>query len=161
MSGGIESQLNDWFAGAGRVVIAGIGNPIRSDDSVGLKIVQYLQGKVRDSVCLLECETVPEGYLLDIEEFKPSHVLLIDAAVLGCKPGESNLVQFGEIAAFSVISSHMMPLRLFCEYIQKSTGAKIRLLLVEPKSIEFGEQMSPQVQAAADKITKTLLTLLG
>jgi hydrogenase 3 maturation protease len=104
---------------------------------------------------------VPESYLLDIEEFQPSHVLLIDAAVLGRKPGEANLVQFGEVAAFSAISSHMLPLRLFCEYIKKSTGAKIRLLLVEPKNMEFGEELSLEVQAAAQKLIRILLSLLG
>jgi hydrogenase 3 maturation protease len=128
---------------------------------VGLKIIEGLQGKVRGDVCLLECETVPESYLLDIEQFNPSHVLLIDAAVLGYKPGEASLVEFGEVASFSAISSHMLPLRLFCEYITKSTGAKIRLLLVEPKSMEFGEGLSPQVQAAAKKLTKILVTILG
>lgn len=161
MADDIEKQLQQWLKNAERVVVAGIGNPIRSDDNVGLKIIEGLQGKVRSNVRLIECETVPEGYLLDIEEFKPSHVLLIDAAVLGRKPGAADLVQFGEVAAFSAISSHMLPLRLFCEYITKSTGAKIRLLLIEPKSMEFGEALSPEVQAVAEKLTETLLNLLG
>ncbi len=160
MTQDIEKRLQDWFAGSNRVVIAGIGNPIRRDDNVGLKIVEGLQGKVRGNVYLLECETVPEGYLLDIEEFNPSHVLLIDAAVLGNKPGQASLVEFGDVASFSTISSHMLPLRLFCEYIAKSTGAKIRLLLVEPKSMEFGEGLSPNIQATAENLTKILLTLL-
>ncbi len=161
MSSNIEQQLQEWFSGAGNVVIAGIGNPIRSDDYVGLKIAEAMQGKVRGNVCLLECETVPESYLLDIEEFHPSHVLLIDAAVLGHTPGEASLVELDEVASFSAISSHMLPLRLFCEYIKKSTGAKIRLLLIEPKSMEFGEGLSVEVQAAAQKLTKILLKLLG
>jgi hydrogenase 3 maturation protease len=156
----IEKKLQDWFADANRVVVAGIGNPIRRDDNVGLRIVEWLEGKVRSSVRLLECESVPESYLLDIEQFRPSHILLIDAATLGNKPGEASLVEFGEVASFSAISSHMLPLRLFCEYITKSTGAKIRLLLVEPMSMEFGEGLSPQVQATAEKLTKILLTLL-
>ena len=79
------------MSSAKKIVIAGIGNPIRSDDYVGLKIVQDLQGKVSEKVCLLECETVPESYLLDIEKFNPTHVLLIDAAFLGLKPGEASL----------------------------------------------------------------------
>jgi hydrogenase 3 maturation protease len=161
VAGYVEKELEQWLIGAERVVVAGIGNPIRSDDNAGLKIVEGLKAKVRSNVCLLECETVPEGYLLDIEEFKPSHVLLIDAAVLGRKPGDADLVQFGEVAAFSAISSHMLPLRLFCEYITKSTGAKIRLLLIEPKNMEFGEELSPEVQATAKKLTETLLNLLG
>jgi hydrogenase 3 maturation protease len=161
MAGDVEKDLKDWFEGKIRVVVVGVGNPIRQDDNVGLKILEGLQGKVPDSVCLLECEMVPEGYLLDIEEFMPSHVLLIDSAVLGCKPGEVSLVKLNEVAAFSAISSHMLPLRLFCEYVEKSTGAKIRLLLVEPKTMGFGEELSPELAASAMKLTKVLLNLLS
>ncbi len=156
----IEKELIDWFTGAKRVVVAGIGNPIRQDDCVGLKIVEELHGKVREGVCLLECETVPESYVLDIEEFKPTHVLLIDAAVLDNKPGEASLIEPERLPFFSALSSHMLPLRLFCEYIQKSTDAKIALLLVEPKSMVFGEGLSPEVAAAAEKLIQTLIGLL-
>jgi hydrogenase 3 maturation protease len=161
MADKIEQTLQDWFAGSKRVAIAGIGNPIRSDDYVGLKIVEALQGKVGSSVCLLECETVPESYLLDIEKFNPSHVLLIDATVLGRKPGEASLVELDEVPAFSAVSSHVMPLRLFCEYIKKATTAKVGLLLIEPKSLEFAEGLSVEVQATANNLTKTIVRLLG
>jgi len=35
------------------------------------------------------------------------------------------------------------------------------LLLVEPESMEFGEGLTAEVQAAAEKLTKVLLSLLG
>jgi len=161
MSGEIERELENWFADAKKVVVAGIGNPIRSDDYAGLKIVQDLQGKVSENVCLLECETVPESYLLDIEEFNPTHVLLIDAALLGLNPGEVSLVDSEKITDFSAITTHMLPLRIFCEYVKQATGAKIALLLIEPKIMEFGEGLTAEVQSAAERITKILLDLLG
>ena len=157
----IEKELKNWFADAKKVVIAGIGNPIRSDDYVGLKIVEKLKGKLPETVCLLECETVPESYLLDIEEFHPSHVLLIDAAFLGLNPGEASLGDAEKIADFSAITTHLLPLRIFCDYVKQATGAKIALLLIEPKSVEFGEGLTAEVQAAAERLTKILLGLLG
>ena len=161
MADAIEKELENWFVGAKKVVVAGIGNPIRSDDYVGLKIVESLQGKVPENVCLLECETVPESYLLDIEKFNPTHVLLIDAAFLGLKPGEARLVDTEKIVDYSAISTHMLPLRIFCEYVKEATGAKIGLLLVEPKCMEFGEGLSVEVEAAAESLTKILQSLLG
>ncbi|MEM2110452.1 MAG: hypothetical protein QXX08_01060, partial [Candidatus Bathyarchaeia archaeon] len=53
----IEKKLKVWFSNAERVVVAGIGNPIRMDDSVGIKIIRDLRGKVSEKVCLIECET--------------------------------------------------------------------------------------------------------
>lgn len=161
MSEQIEKNLKNWFVNARKIVVAGIGNPIRSDDYVGLKIVQSLLGKVSEKVCLLECETVPESYLLDIEKFNPTHVLLIDAAFLGLKPGDSSLKDAEEVADFPAITTHVLPLRVFCDYIKQATGAKIGLLLVEPKSMEFGEGLCVEVESTAQKIVAILKDLLS
>jgi hydrogenase 3 maturation protease len=156
----VAQELKDWFSDGGHVVVAGIGNPIRGDDSAGLKIAESLQGKVSSSVCVLECETVPESYLLDIENFHPTHVLLVDVAILGAPPGETRLAVASAFEGFSAFSSHVLPLRLFCEYVLKVTDAKVALLLIEPKSMEFGASLSPEVQMAVDKLTGILLGLL-
>lgn len=160
MVGNIEGKLKKWFAGSKKIVVAGIGNPIRQDDYVGLKIVEGLQGKVPKNVCLLECETVPESFLLDIEEFHPTHVLIVDAAFLGLKPGETSLLEAEKIVNYPAVTSHLLPMRIFCEYVKQATGAKIGLLLIEPKGMEFAEGLSVEVQATAEKLTKILVDLL-
>jgi thioredoxin reductase (NADPH) len=40
---GLQKALKEWLANAERVVVAGIGNPIRTDNFVGVKIVQDLK----------------------------------------------------------------------------------------------------------------------
>ncbi len=155
----IQDALNKWFTGAERVAVAGIGNPIRRDDFLGVKIVQDLKGKASDKISLLECETVPESSMQEIVDLKPSHVLLIDAAVLGLKPGEARLVFPEQVTTFSAFTTHLLPLRIFCEYVTKMTEAKIALLLIEPANTEFGEGLTPIVEATAEKITKILLEL--
>jgi hydrogenase 3 maturation protease len=157
----IDNQLENWFVGKKKVVVAGIGNAIRQDDYVGLKIVENLQGKLPKSVCLLECETVPESYLLDIEAFNPTHVLLIDAAFMGLKPGQASLVDAKKIADFPPITTHILPLKIFCDYIKTTTGAKIGLLLVEPKCLDFGEGLSAEVETTAKRMATLILNLLG
>jgi len=156
----VQDALKKWFAGAEKVVVAGIGNPIRRDDFVGVKIVQDLKGKVSKNVCLIECETVPESFMQEIVDLKPSHVLLIDAAMLGLKPGETRLVFPEQVTDFPAITTHVLPLRIFCEYVTKMAGAKIALLLIQPKNTEFGEGLTPEVQVAAEKIVVILQKLL-
>jgi len=153
----VQDALEKWFAGAEQVVVAGIGNPIRRDDFVGVKVVQDLKGKVSKNVCLLECETVPESFMQEIVDLKPSHVLLIDAAFIGLKSGETRLVFPEQVADFPAVTTHVLPLRIFCEYITKMAEAKIALLLIEPENTEFGEGLTATVQTAAEKITKILL----
>lgn len=156
----LEKELKNWSKDAKRMVIAGIGNPIRMDDFVGTKIVQDLEGKVPANVRLIECETVPESYILEIEAFKPTHVLLIDAALLGLASGEARLFLPEQVAGYSAVSSHVLPLRVFSDYLKDSTGAKVALLLIQPKNVDFGEGLSPELGVAADKVSRLLLDLL-
>lgn len=152
----IEKELKKWLSGAEKVVVAGIGNPIRMDDFVGVKIVQGLNGKVSERVLLIECETVPEGYMKQITDFNPTHVLLIDAAVLGLKPGEARLTDPEKLMSFPAFSTHLLPLRIFCEYVEATTKAKIGLFLIEPQKTDFGEGLTSKMMTAAEKITEAL-----
>ncbi|HLN44759.1 MAG: hydrogenase 3 maturation endopeptidase HyCI [Chloroflexota bacterium] len=157
----LKQELQNWLADHGRVVIAGIGNPIRMDDFVGVKIVQNLQGRLSKDISLIECETVPESFMDEIVKFRPSHVLLIDAAVMQLKPGEIRLFDTTKITDFPAISTHMLPIRIFCEYITQMSGGKIALLLIQPCNTDFGEDMTPIIQDAAKKVTELLLQLLS
>jgi hydrogenase 3 maturation protease len=157
----IKKELKKWFSGVERVVIAGVGNPIRTDDFVGVKIVQDLRRKgVSDNVYLIECETVPESFIQQIIDFDPTHVILIDAAILGLKPGESRLIEPEQLADFPAFSTHMLPLRIFCEYVDRTTRAKIALLLIEPEKTDFGEGLTSKIEAVAQEVTDFLIELV-
>jgi len=156
----VRRELKKWLSEAERVVIAGIGNPMRMDDFVGVKIVQNLRGKVSEKVYLIECETVPEGFMQQIIDFGPTHILLIDAAILGLKPGDAKLIKPEQLTTFPAFSTHMLPLRIFCEYLDKVAKAKIALLLIEPKMIDFGEGLTPEISASAQSIMDVLLEAL-
>ena len=129
----IQKELEKWLSKAKRVVVAGIGNPIRMDDFVGVKIVQDLRGKVSEKVYLIECETVPESFTQQIIDFGPTHILLIDAAILGLKPGDARLIKPEQLMMFPAFSTHILPLRIFCEYLGKVAKAKIALELTRRK----------------------------
>jgi hydrogenase 3 maturation protease len=156
----IGKELHNWLLEARRIVLAGIGNPIRKDDFVGVKIVENLKGKTQKNVLLIECETVPESFIEQIVDFNPTHVLLIDAAIIGVKPGESRLVEPGELTSATPWSSHMLPLKIFCEYVLQMNKAKLGLLLIQPENADFGEGLSPELEKSADEISRTLLEIL-
>ena len=89
----VKFYLEKWLFGAERVVVAGIGNPFRRDDFVGVELIRNLRNKVSESVYLIEAESVPENYLEDIVNFMPTHILLIDAGLLNKQPGSQQLVE--------------------------------------------------------------------
>jgi len=84
-----------------------------------------LKGKIAERVLLLEAETVPESYLLDIEEFSPSHVLLIDAAFLGLQAGAASLLDAEKIVDYSAITTHLLPMRISVNMLSRQLAQKL------------------------------------
>ena len=152
----IESSLKDWFSGAEKVVVAGVGNPFRRDDFVGVKIVRSLKGKVSKHVYLIEAETIPESYIQQIVAFKPSHILLVDAGIINKAPGTAQLADPTQLIRKTSISTHTLPLRIFCDYLTQTTAAKIALLIIQPADASFGEGLTPKLKQTAKKLTKQL-----
>ncbi len=154
-----EESLRTWLSGAKKVVIAGVGSSLRRDDFVGVQIVKNLRNKVSGNVYLFECETVPESFLEPISNFKPTHVLIIDAALLNLKPGASRLVKPEEIAGV-LVSTHILPLSLFAEYLTETTGAKVALLAIQPKETDFGEGLTEELKKTVMELTDLLIKIL-
>lgn len=162
MTTNFSDELEEWLKDAKRIVVVGIGNELRKDDFVGVKIVKTLKGQVPKNVMLIESETVPESFIESIVEFHPTHVLLIDAGLLKLEPGEMRLIKTSELPSptSSPISTHALPLQLFCEFVQEATNTRLALILIQPRDADFGEGLSAEVENAALKLTKNLLRLL-
>jgi hydrogenase 3 maturation protease len=157
----LEEDLRKYFGtGDKRVVIVGVGNPIRGDDAVGPRIIELLESKPINNVLLLNTESVPEAFTGKVEQFNPTHVLLVDAANFRGMPGETKLIT-GEQIGGQAISTHSLPLNIFISYIEKSLGISVILLGIQPMSINLGESMSEPVKNVAKIVADTLHRILS
>lgn len=156
----IEGTLRKWFSKAKKVVVAGIGNSLRKDDFVGVKIVKDLENKVSRNIFLIECETVPESFIEPIVEFEPTHILLIDASLLGLEPRSVRFIEANQMSSQTPVLTHALPLQLFCGYLTKMTRARIALLAIQPKDTDFGEGLTPEIEKTAEYLTNLLLKIL-
>jgi hydrogenase 3 maturation protease len=155
----VRKALKNWLSNASRVVVAGVGNSLRKDDFAGVQLVKSLRKRVSKRIYLIECETVPESFIEPIIEFKPTHVLVIDAALLNLKPGAFKVIKPEKIAGIPV-STHALPLNIFFEYITKMTGAKVALLAIQPKETGFGEGLTEEVGKTVDYLSDLLSKIL-
>lgn len=142
------------------MVIVGIGNPLRRDDFVGIEIVRSLKNRVSRSVLLIEGETVPESYIDPITQFNPTHILLIDAGMLNLNSGSATLVEATQLMKGAAISTHLLPLRIFCDYLVETTDAKLSLLVVQPEDTSFGEGLTLKLKETVINLEDLLLKLL-
>jgi hydrogenase 3 maturation protease len=155
----VTNVLKEFISGAKRVAILGIGNDLRTDDGIGPFIVNSIS--IEDPTVMVEnVGSVPEGFARPLAEFGAERVILIDAADMRKPTGHIELVTKDRIGGIS-ISTHSMPLSLLMMYLEQETGGKTILLGVQPKSIQFGEGLTPEIQVVAEWIIAMLESLLA
>jgi hydrogenase 3 maturation protease len=157
----VKRDLKRWLSDAKRIAVLGIGSTIRADDGVGPVIVQKLSEiRFPKNIKLFNCGVVPESFTGSIKKFRPTHILMIDSALMNLKPGELKLIATDKIKGIAV-STHALPLNLLAEYLQNVTGAKIILLAIQPKSLEFNSHLTRELQEAANKIADILTKIFS
>jgi hydrogenase 3 maturation protease len=155
----LSDQLKKWLRKSRKIVVLGVGNPLRGDDAVGVEIVRQLRGRTSKRVKLLECETVPENFTSKIRKLNPTHVLIVDAAEFSKKPGTAKLLSVAKISGLAV-SSHNAPLSMLADYLKHTINPKMALLGVQPKQTELGTGMSEEVKKTSKETVKMLEKLL-
>jgi hydrogenase 3 maturation protease len=143
------------------VVVVGVGSEMRGDDAAGIEVIKRLRKASKSkNVLLIEGGVVPENLTSKIRRFGPSHVIFIDAADFGARPGEVIIAEPEAITGQS-ISTHTMPLSILASYLRKRTGAKIALLGIQPENAIVGERMSKSVRVSVGKVVEILLEKLN
>jgi hydrogenase 3 maturation protease len=170
----IRRNLKD----AGRVAILAVGSSLRGDDAAGLQVAGQLRrlrtkpraktGARRPSsiahrptVRIFIGETAPENLTGEIKKFRPTHLVILDAAdVEGKKPGSITLIQHDLLRGGSSISTHNMPVNVLIEYIQRSVPCQVLIIGIQPKSHEYNQPLNAAIQKAADKAAAALAAAL-
>jgi len=160
----VEVFLNNWLTGADRLVVVGAGSTLRGDDAAGMEVVTRLLAEFppESHPHLMFCpgETAPENFSGKIRAFKPTHMLVIDAADVGLAPGEFTLIPPESVGGPTFLS-HMLPLKVLINYLVGDTGAKAALLGIQYQSLEFDAPMTPEIASAVDKLCHDLRCAFG
>ncbi len=154
----IATQLLEFLGNARKIAILGIGNPLRSDDGLGPFIIEGLSVRNPD-VYIENVGSVPEAFARPLAEFGAERVIMIDAANMQKPVGHVELVKTDRIGGIA-ISTHHMPLSFLMMYLEDSTGGETVLLGIQPKTIDFGEGLTPEIEKVARKIIETLNRVL-
>ncbi|RKZ07617.1 hypothetical protein DRQ25_11155 [Candidatus Fermentibacteria bacterium] len=139
----------------GKVVYMGIGNILRGDDGIGPELVARLSAKGLRTV---DAGTAPENYIRPVARFEPDTVVLVDAVHLEREPGAVELLDRSEIMENTGFTTHTLSPVLVMERLEDETGAVVLMLAIQPRTLEFGAPLSPEVVRLLD-ILPDLLTL--
>jgi hydrogenase 3 maturation protease len=124
---------------------------LRSDDGAGSILATRLQDKT--PYLVYDSGSSPENYLGKIIKDKPDTILLIDAVDFGDKAGEIRFLEGEDIQTVNFFSTHDASISLAISYLKNSLkAADIFILAIQPKTLAFGDKLSPEMAAAVDKI---------
>jgi hydrogenase 3 maturation protease len=154
----LEEGLRRFVSGARRVAVLGVGNDLRTDDGLGPFIIAGLRIAHPD-LMIENVGSVPEAFARPLADFGAERVILIDAADMGKPAAHVDLITKERIGSVT-ISTHSMPLSLLMMYLEQETGGKTVLLGVQPKSIAFGEGLTPDIHEVGQKIISILRRVL-
>jgi len=142
-----------------KVALLGVGSPIRRDDAAGLIVIDELEKRDLKGVLLVRSEASPELFLGTLEEYGPTHVIIVDAADLGIGPGEARVVTTSEVLG-EAISTHRLPLTILIGYLEGSLNVKTMLIGIQPKDMDFGMETSEEVRRGAERVAQDIYNVL-
>jgi len=144
----IEKELDSLLPNTSPAVV-GLGNLDRADDGFGIELVGRLKKSFPD-IIFSELEKAVEGIVYDFLEFQFDLLIFADAVHFKGIPGELKIFNSKDIDRFvSPLSTHKVPLSLLMGLIQEHKKSSY-LLGVQPASIEFRGNMTPEVSSSID-----------
>lgn len=133
----------------------GVGNPLRGDDGFGPALIAGLHGKT--SVKLLDAEETPEAFLGRVIEMAPDKLLIADVVAFGGAAGEAVLLEPEQLGQRIAISTHNLPLVMFIRlFKEKCPETEVKLLGIQPGSIELGQGLGPAVRKTVEALAGIL-----
>ena len=146
-----ESELKDFLMDCEKLIVLGVGNELKCDDGVGPFIIKKLQAENiedNDKLLFINAETVPENFTGKLRKENPTHIIIVDACLMGGKPGDMKIVDKDDFADIG-ISTHSMSLSYFVRYLEKDNDFKIVFIGIEPESMDYSEELTENVEKSA------------
>lgn len=135
-----------------RILVVCVGNDMKGDDALGKLVHDAIatEGK-------LYCAEMPENYLSKMREREPQMIIIVDAVHFGSEPGSIIFAKADSLQG-SGPSTHSLSFTLMGRFLP---GIELCILGVQPKALEFGQPMSDEAKAGAEKVIEALDGLAG
>lgn len=145
----IKKALKNKLKNSRRIALLGIGSELNADDVAGMLVAKRLDERVKKNRSFVFKAffgaTAPENLTGEIRKFKPTLVVMVDAADFGRKPGEVVVIQAEEIEGIS-FSTHRLPTTIIAQYLAQSLNCSIVIIGIQPKTLAFGKLPSKEIR---------------
>lgn len=146
-----------------KTLIIGLGNPLVSDDSVGLRVAEILRERLADRTDIEIGEDYWGGLRLMERMIGYDRAIVVDAICTEATPGTIHRLTPVNIPTQKTNSAHDLTLRMALELGRKAdahlpTDENIRLVGIEAEDVlTFSESCTPAVAAATPRAVEAVL----
>jgi hydrogenase 3 maturation protease len=152
-------ELAAALEGVERLAVLGVGSELRGDDYAGVRVAQKVALFARRAgvahLAAFEGCAAPENVTGPVAAFKPTHLLLVDAAHLGIEPGEVRMIPTDSVAGVS-FSTHMLPAPIVLDYLVKSCACTPLVVGIQPEQTDVLGPISPSVAEGIDAVVEAV-----
>lgn len=151
-----------------RILVIGLGNPILGDDGVGWKVAEEIRRQTPPDLPVdVECFSLG-GISLMERMIGYDQVILVDSLAGGGPVGSVLVLPLSDLpnySAYHTTNSHDTSLQTALE-VGRRIGAQLpeRVMVVGITALqvfEFGEELSPEVEAAVPQAVGAVLGILS
>jgi len=128
-----------------KILFVGIGNVLKSDDGVGVYISKHIH--IHNNISVLTVEASIENYIGKINSLDVDILVLLDCMDFQKPPGYWELIPVSRLKGHTT-NTHNISLAKVSELF----NAPAYILGVQPKHLQFGENLSREVKTAAHDI---------
>ena len=146
-------------------LIIGLGNPLREDDGIGLRVVQDLATRnLPDDVEVMDGGTRGLELVTLLETRR--RVIVVDTVEMGREPGEFERFSMAEVRPsgaekqLSVHSAGLGDALLLAEVLGVLPNELV-IFGIQPESLEWGTTLSPKLEQAIPRVVEGILTELA
>lgn len=158
-----KKRLKESLKGSGRIAVLGIGSEFLKDDKVGLVVAELVKEKLKKRrsrrTRVFLGGTAPENLTGQIRKFKPTHVIALDCADFGKKPGSIGIFEPKQDEGIS-FSTHRLPLAVLADYLEKTASCQMIFVAIQAKCVKFSPDLSACVRRSAECLACTLADFL-
>jgi len=150
----LKNLLKNKFKDAERVAVLGVGSDLRGDDVAGMLVAEEIEQyrkKIKETkrLKIFFGATAPENLTGEIKRFNPTHLLIVDSAESGKRPGAIILLTPENVGGVS-FSTHTLPLKVMTDYLLTDLKkCQITIIGIQPKRLNFNCDISKEVKNAA------------
>ncbi len=145
-----------------RTIVLGVGNPILSDDGVGIHVANQLKQKINDPNIAIDAALTGGMNLLDLI-LGYDKAIIIDAVIDNGEEGEVKIIPLSNFSTMHSCNPHDVSLTEAIQMAEKLGETRIPKeiiivgIMMKKLPCEFGEKLSEKIATAVPKAVEMTL----